>query len=438
MGGTQRVAKFSKYLPEFGWQPFVITVKPVFYYAQDASLLDELTGIPIFRTGSLDPLRLLQIFKKSAPAAPKVTPKVTSAKSGWKSSRLIKFLNDILGGWLLIPDTKVLWLPFAIFRTARLIRQEQIEMIFTTSPPQSVHLAGLLLKKIFRIKWVADFRDELTGGESQASPTRVHTYINQVMERTVLRNADAIVGISDRLMRNLQIKAGRRLGFTTIRNGFDAADLAHASKFNPPATFTILHCGSLSKVSQPGPFLQAIAELFDAQPELRGKIRMQFVGTDIFGQLPPLIAQYNLAEHIEIIGYVPHQEAVQKLFQAHVLLLLVIKSSPEEIITGKVFEYLASGRPILAIIPPGELAEMITAAHAGTVLDYQNTQQIQQTLLKYYAQFLAGSLPVQADDSVFQFERKYLTGILGTIMQRLIGEGDSLESHMARTSGALS
>lgn len=434
MGGTQRVAKFSKYLPEFGWQPFVITVKPVFYYAQDASLLDELAGIPIFRTGSLDPLRLLQIFKKPVPEA----TQAASAQSGWKSSRLIKILNDILGGWLLIPDTKVLWLPFAIFRTARLIRQEQIRMIFTTSPPQSVHLAGLLLKKIFRVKWVADFRDEWTGGESQASPTRVHSYINRVMEHVVLRNADAIVGISDRLMRNLQIKAGRHSGFTTIRNGFDAADLAHASKLAPPATFTILHCGSLSKVSQPGPFLQAIAELFEDQPELRGKIKIQFVGTDIFGQLPPLITQYHLAEHVEIIGYVPHREAIQKLFQAHVLLLLVIKSSQEEIITGKVFEYFASGRPILAIIPPGELAEMIQATQAGTILDFQNIQQIQLTILKYYQQYLAGTLPAQAAESVFQFERKYLTGILGTIMQRLIGEGDSLESHVARTTGALS
>lgn len=427
MGGTQRVAKFSKYLPHFAWQPFVVTVKPVFYYAQDDSLLDELAQIPIYRTGSLDPLRLLQILRKfrSEP----VSSGTVRQKSNWKSNRLLKFLNEVVGGWLLIPDTKILWLPFAIFRAWRLIRKERITVIFTTSPPQSVHLAGLFLKKMLGVKWIADFRDEWTGGESQASPTKMHDWINLEMERAVLRNADAIVGISDRLMRNLQNKeTSTKASFTTIRNGFDAADFKNKKNIISEPNFTILHCGSLSKVSKPGPFLEAIDGIFRENPALRGKIKIQFVGTDIFGQLPPLIEKFNLQAHIETTGYTPHHEAVKKLFQAHILLLLVIKSTQEEIITGKVFEYLASGRPILAIIPPGELAEIIKDTRAGTVLDYRNISRIQATILKYYEEFLTQSLPRQADASVKQFERQNLTGMLATIMNRLVEKGDSLEN----------
>ena len=110
------------------------------------------------------------------------------------------------------------------------------------------------------------------------------------------------------------------------------------------------------------------------------------------------------------------------------MLLLVIKSSKEEIITGKVFEYLASGRPILAITPPGELSEMIETANAGTILDFQNISKIKQAIFNYYQQHLKETLPTQANASVSQFERKYLTEILVNIVNRLAVEGECLEN----------
>lgn len=416
MGGTQRSAKFVKYLPHFGWEPLVITVKDIRYYAHDESLLQELAGRQIERTESLDPLRLLARVRKSRPA------KSAQAGAG-KTNPLLNWLNRIVGGWLLIPDSKILWLPFAIRRSLSLIRAHKIDVVYTTSPPQSAHLAGLCLKAIAGVKWVADFRDDWTGGESQPSPTSWHRFINRLLEKWVLKSADQLVAMCQHLANSLWKKSGHfalKRKVAVLMNGYDRDDFQDALLLVANDRFTITHCGAITRVSDPEPVLLAIQKLFQHHPGLKNEIVVQFIGTDLYGRFKALTRQLQLENSIWPLRYLPHRQAIQEIMRSHLLVLTIFKKTGEEIITGKVFEYLASGKPILMIAQPGEVARIIQTHGRGTVVDNADIAGIQTAILDYFKQFKAGCLPVAAPLSLPQFDREAQAGRLAAIFDQLV------------------
>lgn len=414
MGGTQRSAKFVKYLPLFNWEPIVITVKDVQYYAHDDSLLNEIGNPTIIRTESLDPLRLIARFKKTKSAA---SANLNTPGATWK--RLLNILNRIIGGWMLIPDSKVLWLPFAIYQAVKIMTSQKIKVIYTTSPPQSAHLGGIIIKLITGAKWVADFRDDWTGGESQASPTIFHTFINRLLEKFVLKYADRGIGMCDPLTASLRKKSGqeaRNNKFSTIMNGYDPEDFSDSLNLPSNERFTISHCGSISKVSDPEPFLKAIQSLFHDHPELIGKIQIQFIGMDIFNRLDELVSILGLKPYINPIQYLPHHDAIKAIMRSHLLLLTIFKKTKEEIITGKFFEYLASGKPILLISSEGEVARIIRKLNRGVVVKNDDIDGIQSAILDYFNRFEKNEIAFQQPLSAAEFDRKNLTRKLSEIL----------------------
>ncbi len=414
MGGTQRSAKFAKYLPEFGWEPIVVTVKDVHYYAHDASLLDDVRGRTIYRTESLDPLRVVAWF--SAPSSQ--PPGGTSISSLKKKSRWLNWLNRIIGGWLLVPDSKLLWLPFALKTAIELIRSQRIAVIFITSPPHSAHIGGLILKLITRRPWVADFRDDWSGGESQPCPTLLHRFINRLMEKWVLKSSDRIIGMCEHLVNSLRSKAGYSspTRFVTIMNGYDREDFIGLEQQPLNDRFTISHAGSISRVSDPEPFLRAVQSVLLQHPELSDRIKIQFFGTDLFGRLPELIRGLGLEQVVSPAQYLPHREALLAVMRSHLLLLTIIKRTKEEIITGKLFEYLGSGKPILLISSEGEVARIIRSLGRGTVVHPDNISRIGETILEYVNAWRQGTLKIDPALSVPQFDRRNLTGQLAQLL----------------------
>ncbi|MBN1349051.1 glycosyltransferase [candidate division KSB1 bacterium] len=425
MGGTQRVAKFCKYLPEFGWSPVVVTVKPVAYYAHDTSLLDNVNAAEIHRTHSLDPLRMLALRIKDH-SQPEASGNPQSRRN-WRGNNLLNRLNALLN-WLLVPDTKLLWLPFAIFRALKIMRRQQIDLIYTTSPPHSIHLAGAFLKRRTGKKWITDFRDDWSGGESQPCPTRLHLALNRYLEKLILKESDAIVGICRQLVDTLYNKSiSKHATCKVITNGFDADDFKSDAAIIQSAKFTIVHCGSISNVSTPEPFLAALDSVFRQHPRLRANITVKFIGVDVFGKLTPLLEKYRLHDVVEFTPYLPHRMAIEQMLRAHVLLLLVTKKTGEEVITSKVFEYLASGRRILAIIPSGELAEILTSARAGKIIaDNQHVYEIANAILAFYQDYLNKKLDTKPTDFITRYERKYLTRELATLFDELWTSGSNI------------
>ncbi len=411
MGGTQRASKFAKYLPHFGWEPLVVTVKDVHYYAHDPSLLDELDRIRIHRTESLDPLRLFARFKKR-PQDSAIRP----------ARGVLAWLNDILSSWILIPDSKILWLPFAIYTGYRLIKKNRIRVIYTSSPPQSIHLGGLILSMLTPVRWVADFRDAWTGGESQPSPSIFHSAVNRLLEKVVLKRADHVIGMCDRLTEDLRFRCGEtRLKFTTIMNGYDPDDFQTAINVKLNEKFTIVHSGSVSRVSHPEPFLAALRMLFDEKPELEERIDVVFYGIDIFGLLSQSMEKYQLSERLAPIQYLPHSAALEKIMSSHLLLITIVKKTREEVISGKIFEYVGSGKPILLIISEeGFVSKLIRNLRLGSVIKYNDIASIKDAIFKRYSMFLEGKISFQQPLSLKQFDRKNLTGQLAAVFEKVL------------------
>jgi glycosyltransferase involved in cell wall biosynthesis len=418
MGGTQRSAKFVKYLPKFNWEPIVVTVKDVHYYAHDNSLLQELGNAKIIRTESFDPLRLLARLKQALPAYRKTVQ--SSVHSG--KSKFLYWLNNFITRWIFIPDSKILWLPFALIKSLSAIREHKMEVIYTTSPPQSAHIGGLWLKLMTGAHWVADFRDDWTGGESQPSPSILHNFINRLMEKFVLKAADRVIGMCHHLTTNLGRKNGylsHNKNFITIMNGYDREDFLGLKNLAHHSRFTITHCGSISRVSDPEPFLKAIQSLFQQQPQLKDHISIQFFGTDLYGRLEELVKKLDLHQNISPIQYLPHQQALREIMRSHLLLLTIFKKSDEEIITGKVFEYLASGKPILLISSAGEVTRIIRSLDRGIVRENHDIPGIQRAILNYFEKWQRGEMRFNAPLSLPQFDREQLTGWLADVFSEL-------------------
>jgi glycosyltransferase involved in cell wall biosynthesis len=414
MGGTQRAAKFAKYLPHFGWSPTVITVKDIVYYAHDDSLIKEIGDIPIYRTESLDPLRLLARFSKNKKQSTQQIEKKNS-------KNFLNILNEVIGGFLFIPDSKILWLPFAIISSLKIIRNKKAKVVFTTSPPHSAHLGGLILKIITSVKWVADFRDEWTGGESQPCPSVLHLWINRILEKLILKRADHIIGMCDHLTNSLKQKTGTTHNkFTTIMNGYDSDDFQNILDTPLNDKFTITHCGSISRVSNPEPFLAAVRMLIDEFKEIEQKLKIQFIGTDIYGHLQQLLHKYNLTPFIKPIEYLPHHEALKRAMASHLLLITIFKKTKEEIISGKIFEYLGSGKKILLISTGGEVANIIRSLNRGTIVNNSDISNIKNAIYDYFRLFQGGRFNIHKPISLKEFDRKYLTGQLAHIFENLL------------------
>ena len=399
MGGTQRVAKFVKYLPEFGWQPIVVTVKDIAYHAKDPSLLEDVSPAAVYRTGSLDPQRLLAIFSRRLGS-----PALKQSSAG-RLRRLNKFVS-----WFFVPDAKLLWLPFVVARALKIIRQQRIDCLMTTSPPHSAHLAGIILKKITGLPLLLDFRDGWSGGNFQSEPTPVHRWLNRALEKLALRSADAIVTVSQRLTERLSgLVTKDRQRFFTITNGYDAEDFSDAPGRPPDQKFTITYCGALTAMAPLDGFWRALSRFLQTRPDARSDLLVKLVGQNLLKKLENRLREMNLFDSVECTGYVPHREALHYLQRADLLLYPVAPWSSMDFIPGKTFEYLASGTPVLALGPKVEGVAILQQAGHVEIFSHADTEAISQTIFKYYALFKSGELQKHPNRAIQSIERKVLT-----------------------------
>lgn len=412
MGGVQRTTKFARYLPDFGWEPTVLTVKPVAYYAHDPSLLDEVKHVRIVRAESLDPLRLVQRLRKGEGA--KTVP---NASGGGLLSRIHGWMTR----WFLIPDSKVLWRPFAKQAVRRLQNERPFDLVLTSSPPHSVHALGAWMQSKYGTPWVADFRDIWMGESYERGPTPFHNVLNARMARCVVRRADAVISVSTPGSRILEAVRGSSVH--TLHNGFDADDFKiKVEKDTPSERMTFTYTGSMNALFDPEDFLKAIRLLLEKHADMQSRIRIRFVGASSSTDLESSIRSFGLEDAVEWTGYVPHHESVRSLIQTDALLLPLEASLSEAHTPGKVFEYLASGRPILGVMPESEAARLIREYDAGQVVHPGDVQGIADALLNLYRAWENGALkshPV-CRPSLQQFERKHQTGTLARMFDAIL------------------
>ncbi|MDR1272994.1 MAG: glycosyltransferase family 4 protein [Odoribacteraceae bacterium] len=401
--GVQRWLKFANYLPDFGHEPIILTVDPgkAEYPVRDASLLDEIRpGTRVYRTGVSGWYDLYKKFTKAktAPYSGFVNDGTPSLKQ-----KLARFVR----GNFFLPDARRGWNKHAYRAALRLLREESIDAVITTGPPMSTHLVGQRLQRVGAARWIADFRDPWTDiyYYDKLYPTALARALDRRYEREVLSRANAIITVSHYIRRQLLAKSAKIAPgkVRVIPNGYDARDFREECPKEEP--FTIAYTGTLAADYPVGAFVAAIKRL----PADR-HFRLRFTGAI---DPAPARALDDLGERVERQPFVPHAEAIRQMKRAS-LLLLIIPDMPgnQGNLTGKLFEYIGSGTPVLCLGPvDGEAAAILCAQGAGQTLAYDDEEGI----LAYLNKRLA-SPPSPRRDHAPDYSRESLTRALAAIL----------------------
>lgn len=399
--GVQRSAKFAKYLPLYGWEPVVLTRNMGRVGLRDDSLLEELpAGMEIIRT----PARDLTAFPGPLSGIGKFI--------AWK---------------LLIPDGEMLWMKRALREAVTRLEKGDIRVLYTTSYPYSDHLMGLGIKARYPdLPWVADFRDEWTNNpyllDKPYPAWRARR--ERLMERMVLEKADALIANTPVMKRNFialhpDLDLERRM--QVIPNGFDDGDFPENSPGDIPSRFTVTYTGSLYMRRTPDGFLKAAGNLVRSGRIPKESLCIRFIGNIKEQPIQKAARQNGLEGVVEILPYMNHRDCIGSMLKSHVLLLLEGGRGSECFYTGKLFEYIRTGRPILALVPAaGAAAELIRRTRTGIICNWSDTASVERGLARLYDHWARGALRLDPDhEEIRKYERRALTKKLAGIMDAM-------------------
>jgi len=436
-GGVYRTLKFAKYLPLFGWEPIILTVSNPDHPLWDYSLLKELpVDIQVYRVPAFEfskwERKFFSLFKpgrnlkKEKQKDRFSTIKEVKIPLGSKFRGLLKSTYLFLTAWMRIPDDKVGWVPFALLEGLSLIKSKKVDLIYVTSPPHSSHLIGWVLSKLTRKPWVADFRDDWLEYEKMRKVySSLHLRLERALADRAFSSTSFIIAISEFQKQTHQKNYPQAKRIEVIYNGYDAQDLDESSQKEHrwlDSKFHICHSGYFYPKTA-FPLFEILREFFAENPDLREKIQVDLVGY-LEEEYKDWIIQNQLGEIIKSWGYREHESAINFLLKSHLLLHLIGSNGDfwKGVVTGKLFEYLASGKPIISLAPPqGEVEKIIQQAKSGWVFNPQDHQGIKNKLKESYELFLKGELKVEQDKLFIQeFERKRLTYKLSSVFEKCI------------------
>ncbi|WP_275314639.1 glycosyltransferase family 4 protein [Tenacibaculum bernardetii] len=408
--GVQRWLKFVKYLRDFNIEPVVYTVDEAKYPIIDESLANDVPkDIEVIKKGIWEPNDLLSIFKK----------KETKTSAGFLNPNPTffgKILQYVRANYF-IPDARKYWVKPSVKYLEKYLTENKIDAIITTGPPHSLHLIGLHLKKKTNVKWIADFRDPWTDIDyfHQLPLTKKAIKKHHQLEKEVLKNADASLVVGKTMKANYEVFSDN---IHVVTNGYDVDENTN-NQTVLDSKFSITHIGLMNADRNPKTLWKALAELSEENTDFKNDLEIKLIGKlsdDVVADLK----KYDF-KNVTRINYVPHKEVQQYQRASQVLLLAVNKvPSAKGIITGKIFEYLQAKRPILAIGPEdGDLAEILAKTNAGSIVDFNEKEQLKKTVSDLYKKYQQNSLEVSSVN-IEQYHRKELTKQLSVILKQVI------------------
>lgn len=425
--GVYRVIKFCKYLPQFGWEPVVLTVNEAVSYSRDESLFEQLPrDLKIYRSKDFSPITWYESKTGRGALAPVAPPSRDASVGPEKSAppppppTIMGRIKGYIRRSLFTPDDNAYWVPYGVSTGLRAIRKEGIDVIFSTSPPASAHLIGYWLSLLTGTPLVIDFRDLWTQNagyhlKNKPAPARV---FDRFLEKRCMKRSSAIVtatdGFTDLVREKNPYKPPEQV--ITITNGLDPDDFA-AVEF--PATktekFTILYLGSLYGARNPFFFFEALDHFLDRHPDVLDHVQVDFVGG---GTGYEHTTKGNRLEKIvRWLGHVPQKQALSKLWQADLLLLLLgFGETHTTVIPAKLFEYIATGRPILAFVPEGQASTLIEKYNRGAAITSPDKDKVAEFLADRYDVWMKqdGPLPSKIDLPE-EFDRRIKTRRLAEV-----------------------
>lgn len=414
--GVQRWLKFVKYLPSYQWEPHVFTPENPSFAVQDKSLEKdvpneaEVLRMPIWEPYDLF-FRISGFFGSKKSATP--TALVPSRKKTF-----FQRLSTWIRGNLFIPDPRIFWVKPSAKFLSDYIRDNGIRIIITTGPPHSMHLIGLRLKeKHPHLKWVADFRDPWTewGMWDSLMVSKPVRRIHKRMESKVLAHADEIITITPFYVRQFEKLSGRRVRLLT--NGFDEDDFT-GLLYTKESKFIVRHVGIINEKCDPRPFMQALGAEMNSNAEFAGDVRIEFIG-EVHPDFQAFVASdQTLSGATVFMGNIPHDSLIPLYGSASLLLLILTGyKDAEGFLPGKLFEYFASGIPILGVGPKnGDAAALLQETGAGIMVASDDLPGIRAFLKTSHQKWKQSGGLGPTRGAVTRFSRREITAELVSIL----------------------
>jgi glycosyltransferase involved in cell wall biosynthesis len=429
--GVQRTLKYITYLPRWGWQPAVVTPRNPAYTVRDPSLLDLLPAdLEVHRTGSFEPGRLpiavgRRLHRRSAGTSDGAADLAGKPSSGWHRK-----LGWVLGGlwnrtWnvLLFPDAQIGWVRFGARAGSKVFQHQAFDVVYSTSAPVSAHLIADRIKRSTGRPWVADFRDPWIGNPFVAPLRGPKGWMQRRMERSIVSRADRVVlamdGLRDMFVNRYPEMADK---FVYIPNGYDRNDLAGLTPVKgEPGRFTVLFAGSLYRPGELEALLGGVERLVERRPDLRRRLRVQFVGRASAGNrhlADVYTAPGRMGDVVSFEGFVPRVQALARMAGADALLQLMTDDPGTSMfVGGKLIEYMAFDRPILAVMPPGEGRRLVDGLPGGRTAD------VEPGSVASALEDLLDHPPAQGPtDPTGRYDRVNLAGELAALLDQVAAE----------------
>lgn len=435
--GALRPAKFAQYLPEFGWEPVVLRAP-----AEGEGggwQFAELAGVPTETVAAWPGLRDAVLALKSAArgngsqrsaagsgGAAVADRNERRAEAAWRTEYMAdavrrSYWKDLVYSLMWLPDDRQGWIPPAVVRVLAAIRRERPDALLVTSPPHSAQVVGLFASRISGVPLVVDFRDPWIGNPAtpefiRSGPTPA---VHELLEDQVMHVAGAVVTATDSHADSLRVRRpGVAPRLRVIPNGYDPSAFRGQS-MDPvdPERFTITYAGSFYHTRTPRPLLEALAVLRDRDGIDPAVFRVNLVGNCEFAgteSVPELAAALGCESSLELPGRLPYRDAIGHLVRSDLLLLLAT-GQPEQV-PAKAYEYVAAGRPILALVEPGATADLLVSSADADVLFDADPHRIADVLARRLAAWRErpsrSGRTWQPDERAIRFDRRRLTGEL--------------------------
>ncbi|MBK7311249.1 MAG: glycosyltransferase family 4 protein [Sphingobacteriaceae bacterium] len=414
--GVQRWLKFVKYLREFGWEPVVYTVENGELPEIDASLEKDIPkGVTIIKTPIWEPYNA---YKKLI--GQKKDQKINAAflNENKKTSSLNNFAVWIRGNFF-IPDARKFWVKPSIKYLNNYLQKNKVDVIISSGPPHSMHLIAKALKQDHpNIKWIADFRDPWTNIDfyKDLKLTSWAYKKHKRLEKEVLLESDAVISVGQLMSDELAAIIGtQNTKFKVITNGYDEDDLVK-TQIEKDKKFSIAHIGTLVKTRNPKVLWKVLSELVNENEAFKNALEIKLVGKlDI--AVKESIEEHKLSPFVNKIDYMPHDKVIEEQQRSRVNLLLVNQTpNAKSILTGKFFEYLSAGAPVLAIGPiNGDVAFILKETKAGMISDFNDHTNLKKNVLElFHSQSITRN-----EDTIKKYSRKNLTKKLSEILNEL-------------------
>lgn len=438
--GAQTCWQIARNLPGHGWTPIVLTTAERHTQYSGGTQAGFEPGFPVVRTGTLPhPLSLLRRVR-AAQKADGEPVALDGAVDG--SVRVRDWIRRAVLACLNVPDTVTGWILPAVAAGRRLVRGSDIACLFSSGPAWSSHLAGLALARLTGLPWVAHFRDPWSQGSAPSGEPRWAGRMNARLERAVVLRAATVICVTEQhstLLRRHYASCPPEK-FVTISNGYDGAewermerDRGAGGKGVKAGRFVITYAGSLYVGRSPLLVLEAFRRLGEAGELSADRVRLDLILYDGARHLPDgrdmmeVAGEMGLGGSLRILGPFPRDETLRRLLDSDLLLLLGHNLTLQ--IPGKLYEYLRSGIPILALAPPGAQTELLRATGGAWIVEPDDVDGAVEALRDAYQRWLSGRPGPQADARLVRgFDRRVLVG-------RFAGELDAAVSGAASRRG---